>query len=593
MSKIWINIQNNFYFIRKAYKTSPLFMIFSVFMRVLTGIRTWFMQMFFLAYIISCIERGSSLRYVIIFIIASFCIVSFTYLIESAFNNIFRPIHMEKISQALQYAIFKKARFIDMKAYDSEDYYTSIMMANNECSGRIQSVIDNCFSILESVIVLASVIGYSLLIDWIVPVVAIVSFYTSYIINLHISKYRVKYDADLQLINKETNMLHRILHLPEYAKDIRVSNIRDVLLLRFHKKIKDKIILIRKKGGKLGRLSALETILSSAICIDFLVPLYLCYRILIQNSLAASEFVAILNGCNQLQLKLSSISKNLSIFYQNGEFIERFRKVEHMESEIESEKTEPMENQHENFKYITFRNVNFHFENGEFGLKDINFTINNGQKVAIVGKNGSGKSTLIKLLLRYYDANSGSIECNGKNIKNININQYRNCFSALFQDFQIYPTALKYNIAMETNPETDKIINSLKVVGMQNSIGDLDKELTREFSESGILYSGGQLQRIGLARVIYSNHEILVLDEPNSAMDVKFEKYFYDLINQYFKDKTIIFVSHRLLSVVSCDLILYMEDGRITEIGTHSELMQKNGGYAELYRAQASLYDLN
>jgi ATP-binding cassette subfamily B protein len=591
MKKIRFIIRNNFYFIRKAYICSPLFIIFSIFMRILTGIRTWFMQMFFLSFIISCIERGSSLKYIIIFIFTSFCIVSLIYLIESIFNNIYKPIQMEKISQNLQQTIFRKIRFTDMKAYDSEIYYTSIMMANNECSERIQSVLNNCFNIVESTIVLISIISYSLFIDWIVPIVAIVSFATSYIINQIISNLRVKYDADLQIINKETNMLHRILYLPEYAKDIRVSNFRNIVLERFHKKINDKRYLITKKGGKLGRLSALETILSSAFYMDFLVPLYLSYRILIQYSLFASEFLAIINGCNQLQLKLSSISENLSLFYQNGIFIERFIKVENMESEIETEE-EHRDIELEDLKQLTFKNVYFNFENNGFGLKDINFTIKKGQKIAIVGKNGSGKSTLIKLLLRFYDTMSGSIELNYCNIKDININKYRKYFSTLFQDFQIYPAKIKYNIAMDTNPDIDKILNALNVVELNNLFKDLERELTKEFTDNGISFSGGQLQRLALARVIYNNHEILVLDEPTSAMDIKFEKYFYDLIHHYFKEKTIIFVSHRLLSIVSCDLILYMEDGRIVEKGIHSELLQKNGGYAELFKAQASLYNL-
>lgn len=573
-------LRNNLYFLGKVVQIAPLYLFLSAALRVMMGVRTSYMNVYFLAYVISCVEEGKPLIHVLLFIAVSFGAVSITYGLQAAFENLYQPVSLERIQQELQHTIFQKARMTDLEVYDSEEYYTSVILANSESSNRVLAVLENLLNLMETVVTIAMIVGYSLTMDWIVPVVAILSFTISFLMNQYIARLRVEYDNDLQQVNKETSMLHRILYLPDFAKDIRLTGIRDGMLRLYRKANKVKDALIRRKGKKIGFVAALEIILSGAVCIDFLVPLYLVCRILIQKTLVASQFVAIVNGCNQLQLKLEDLAKEIGVFYQNGEFIQRYRRVEFRPNKIESSVGLEEESSPPAFRELALHNVSFQYPSGGFALKDINLTIHKGEKIAIVGTNGSGKTTLIKLLLRFYDCSSGEMLYNGTSVTELPINQYRHAFSTLFQDFGIYALTVAQNVAMDQQVDEERARDALSQVGMEEALPYLQTVLTRELEDNGLSFSGGQLQRLALARVLYENHDILVMDEPTSAMDVVFEKEFYDRILCQLPDKTILFVSHRLTSAVICDRILYMENGRITEIGSHRELMEQNGGFA-------------
>lgn len=571
-------LRNNLYFLGKVVQIAPLYLFLSAALRVMMGVRTSYMNVYFLAYVISCVEEGKPLIHVLLFIAVSFGAVSITYGLQAAFENLYQPVSLERIQQELQHTIFQKARMTDLEVYDSEEYYTSVILANSESSNRVLAVLENLLNLMETVVTIAMIVGYSLTMDWIVPVVAILSFTISFLMNQYIARLRVEYDNDLQQVNKETSMLHRILYLPDFAKDIRLTGIRDGMLRLYRKANKVKDALIRRKGKKIGFVAALEIIFSGAVCIDFLVPLYLVCRILIQKTLVASQFVAIVNGCNQLQLKLEDLAKEIGVFYQNGEFIQRYRRVEFRPNKIESSVGLEEESSPPAFRELALHNVSFQYPSGGFALKDINLTIHKGEKIAIVGTNGSGKTTLIKLLLRFYDCSSGEMLYNGTSVTELPINQYRHAFSTLFQDFGMYALTVAQNVAMDQQVDEERARDALSQVGMEEALPYLRTVLTRELEDNGLSFSGGQLQRLALARVLYENHDILVMDEPTSAMDVVFEKEFYDRILCQLPDKTILFVSHRLTSAVICDRILYMENGRITEIGSHRELMEQNGG---------------
>jgi len=244
---------------------------------------------------------------------------------------------------------------------------------------------------------------------------------------------------------------------------------------------------------------------------------------------------------------------------------------------------------------IEFRNVSFQYPGSEyFVLKNVSISLYAGEKLLIVGENGAGKSTFIKLLMRLYDPSEGSILLDGINIKEFDYESYLSLFSTVFQDYHLFSFSLRENIAMSASCDDDRILQILNQVELTDKMCHanvtLNTEIHKNFSEDGFEPSGGEGQRIAIARALYKNAPIMILDEPTAALDPRAE---YDLYKQ-FQDmvigKTAVYISHRLSSAKFCDRIAVFENGCITEYGSHEERLKYSGKYAELFNMQAEFY---
>ncbi len=246
---------------------------------------------------------------------------------------------------------------------------------------------------------------------------------------------------------------------------------------------------------------------------------------------------------------------------------------------------------------INIKNVSFRYHEGERNiLENVNMTIKPNQKIAIVGSNGAGKSTLIKLLLRLYDVDSGCIEFGEQNIKNYDLKDFRKNVGVVFQDFNIYAAKISENIVMDNinKDEKHKVDIAIAKAGFQEIVSLLkegtDTVLTKEFVEQGIDLSGGERQKLALARGFYKDANLILLDEPSSALDPISEYNLNQFIFETVEDKTVIFISHRLSTTKRADKIFMLEYGKVIEEGTHDELMKLDGKYAVMWKAQAQKY---
>lgn len=246
---------------------------------------------------------------------------------------------------------------------------------------------------------------------------------------------------------------------------------------------------------------------------------------------------------------------------------------------------------------VEFRNVSFRYPGSdEYALKNINLSFGSEEKLAIVGMNGSGKTTFIKLLCRLYDPTEGSIFINGINIKEYDLEEYMRLFSVVFQDFELLSFTLKENIAVCQDAEMDeeRIKECIKEVGLDNKeqILGLNTVLFRDFDENGIEISGGEAQKIALARALYRQGAMLILDEPTAALDPIAEAQLYENFSKIVKNKTAVFISHRLASCQFCDDIIVFNEGKLIQRGTHKELLgETEGKYYQLWSAQAQHYN--
>ena len=255
-----------------------------------------------------------------------------------------------------------------------------------------------------------------------------------------------------------------------------------------------------------------------------------------------------------------------------------------------------IEKRDDNEYYVEFHNVSFRYPNTDHDvLKRVNIKFNVGEKLAVVGMNGSGKTTFIKLLCRLYDPTEGEILLNGVDIRKYNYDEYRSIFSMVFQDFQLFSFSLGQNVAASVNYDANRVKTCLEKAGFGNRLKEmpqgLDTCLYKDFEENGVEISGGEAQKIALARALYKDAPFIVLDEPTAALDPVAEAEVYSKFNKIVGDKTTIYISHRLSSCRFCDEIAVFDNGQIVQQGSHDELVaDENGKYHELWYAQAQYY---
>ena len=232
----------------------------------------------------------------------------------------------------------------------------------------------------------------------------------------------------------------------------------------------------------------------------------------------------------------------------------------------------------------------------EYILKDISIKIKQGEKLAVVGENGSGKTTFIKLLCRLYDPSEGAVFLNGIDIREYDYAEYLRFFSVVFQDFTLFSQTIAQNVAASVNFDRALVEDRLKEAGFKERLASLDKGidtfLFRDFEKTGIEISGGEAQKIALARALYKDAPIVVLDEPTAALDPIAEVDIYQRFNQMVGDRTCVFISHRLASCKFCDKIAVFSAGRLVQAGSHDALVDEDGGkYSQLWLAQARNYE--
>lgn len=248
---------------------------------------------------------------------------------------------------------------------------------------------------------------------------------------------------------------------------------------------------------------------------------------------------------------------------------------------------------------IVFNNISFKYPNSEkYVLKNVNFTLNIGEKIGIVGENGAGKSTIVKLITRLYEPTSGKILLNGEDISKYDLKSYRENIAIVFQDFSKYQLTMKENIVLSKledinrSEKLQKVIDKTQLSGLVDSFPNgLDQMISKSF-ENGTDLSGGQWQKLAIARAYFRDAPFIILDEPSASLDARNEHKLLESFIALASNKTLMLITHKLSALKMVDKILFLKDGSIVEEGSHSELMQKDGQYAELYKLQAEKYHL-
>lgn len=430
----------------------------------------------------------------------------------------------------------------------------------------------------------------------IMTVILVVLFVVSFWINFRISKKigqrKVLMSKQNEKGNAEGMYLGSVIGKESFAKDIRLFSIQEYLEEK------------SKRGGMIGRVFTEYGIFigKNNAKFSFMVQLLAGYIYIYVSVMAMSGSVStgeVLMYAGAIITMMTGVQKAISIYNQIvycNEYISTYEEFINRPN-MHYDGTLPIEKRDDNRYELSFHKVSFKYPGSDnYILKDINLKFEIGEKLALVGLNGAGKTTLVKLLLRLYEPTEGEIKLNGINIEKYDYDEYVQIFSVVFQDFRLFDFPLDENIAVSENVDTDKVKKVIELVGLTELVNNMpDKEGTLLYHENGdgVSLSGGEAQKVAIARALYKDAPFVILDEPTAALDPVAEAEIYERFDTLVGGKTTIYISHRMSSCKFCDRIIVISDGTIKEEGTHSSLIQKAGLYAEMYNTQAEYYAMD
>ncbi|MBQ8765642.1 MAG: ABC transporter ATP-binding protein [Clostridia bacterium] len=581
---------NIFFFVKLLFSVSPLLVLGEFMWGLLMILPNNLIRVIGVKYIIDVVTEGKDFERIFYAVVVIAIILVASTVISWLFREFYWNTERERLYYGLNQKLYDKARSLDLESYDNPEFYNNFILTIESSSGNIQNLLGLVRMYVGHIISLFSVSTVLITIDprCLVIILTVICIFLP--ISKKVGSLMMERRVENAKYHRRSDYFQRVFYLQDYAKEVRMNNISPLLIDRYNDAADDVIRNQKKYWDKISTLNCLQTVGVQNLGFMFVLPLYLGYCVLVKDTLSAGDFVATFNGAHSVAMSFQFLTIwALARFSEQGKMIDKYREFLNADFKIKSggkkaTKTEPKE--------IQIKNLSFTYPNNDKPtLEDINITIKPYEKIALVGYNGAGKTTLTNLLLRLYDATEGEILIDGENIKDATAESHRDRFAAVFQDFQIFSCSLGENVALDINPDEERVIDALKHSGFNKELKNgIYSELLREFDDDGIMLSGGEAQKTAIARAFYKNCPYVILDEPSANLDPVAEYNLNQAMIEAADHKTVIFISHRLSTTVNADKIYVMENGRIIESGSHAELMELDGTYAYMFNLQAEKY---
>ncbi|MBO5415964.1 MAG: ABC transporter ATP-binding protein [Clostridia bacterium] len=601
---------NNFRMIVKVFRLAPDYFAAMMLYGIAWGL-IHSSQAVFTLRLFNSLDEGASFTEVatIIGIMAIFYLI--VYGIDAACYHCFMPILRQKLELRLHKELFLKAQTIDISCYDDPEFYNDFVWSMDEAGARAYQLLNDLYLIVMRVIAGGTLIGLLFSIDSLVAVVLLITSIFTIIINQMGNKLYFEQEKEWKPLRRVRDYLNRVYHLPDYAKEIRISHVTDIFMDKMDEN-RDKMVETSVRYGRKFFLiyGVGDTLLSNLVYYGIL---FYMFASLLDGNVLIGGFSASIGMIGSVRWSLGDFVRRLSKFPQHSLFLEKYYEFLSYEPKTKSgERPVPsfdsLELREVSFTYDFSNNPKYAYHDKDYtppkveskeksALEGINMRLERGEKIAIVGYNGAGKTTLIKLLMRLYDPTEGAILLNGVNIKEYELTEYRNCIGTVFQDFKIFAASIAENVMngiYDEKRDKETVLRALDAAGFTEKLNTLDDGvdtvLTREFDDKGTNLSGGEAQKVAIARVFAKPFELIIMDEPSSALDPVAEYELNQAILRYAADKTVIFISHRLSTTRMADRIYMFDSGTLAEVGSHDDLMAQNGKYAEMFNLQAEKY---
>lgn len=581
---------NIFYFIRLLFKISPLLVLGEAMWGVFQTLPTRLVSVIGVKYVVDAVTSGAEPKK----IAAAVAGIAAVLLLSELFCNLFREFYWniarEKANAGLSTIFYEKARSLDLESYDDPYFYNNFIIAIESSTGNLNNILTMIREYMGELISLITICAVILATDPIclLIIAGIIAVFTP--ISRKIGALQSERRIENNRLHRKADYFARIFYLQDYAKEVRMNGIRPLLIKRYGEAADEVIENQRKYVGRIDFIYFFQETGVQALGFMFLLPLYLGYCVIEAGTLSAGDFIATFNGAYAIATSFSFLTVFIArSFSEQAKMIEKFREFLGRTNNIKGGKHEAACAKPET---IELKNVSFTYPgNTSPTLKNISLTLRPYEKIALVGYNGAGKTTLTNLLLRLYDVSSGEILIGGRNIREETLESHRARFAAVFQDFQIFAASLGENVSLSREVDEKEAKNALRHSGFNKKLpGGLNAQLLREFDDDGFMLSGGEAQKVAVSRAFYKKCPYVIMDEPSANLDPIAEHDLNNAMMEAAKDKTVIFISHRLSTTRNADRIYVIENGTIAESGTHDELMELGGKYAYMFKLQAEKY---
>lgn len=586
-------LKNNLWMMGFVWKYTPGYVIWMLLEGVIWGINNS-MGIIYTKNLLDALGDGVAFRQAAGVVLTYAVYLLLFYVFHFWYWNYYHAIIQEKLHLAIHKDLFKQAVRLDISRYDDPVFYNDFVWAMDKSFSHAAGVLEDTGKLINRVVASFTLTGVLLSVDVATAVIILGIAGLNIYLTSRSNRLNLQYNESINQLNRKTQYINRVFRLPDYAKEMRITRVSENLLLELEDNTEKIIEHERNFGGKRLALGASQDVLY--VIGDGAPLLLILYKVMVTGTVGLGGFSVAMGGIWQMSWLLGDLISRIMKYHEHGIFIEKIRHFMECEPQIQSgeQPVPPMES-------LSLRGLTFAYPGKEsvHALEDVNLEIRLGEKIAIVGYNGAGKTTLTKLLMRLYDPDSGEILYNGKNIKEYKLDELRDRVAAVFQDYRIFAASLAENVAggVYTDDMEKQVLGALD----KSTFGDklrklpdgINTPLTREFDNSGTQLSGGEQQKVAIARAFFKDADLIILDEPSSALDPDAEYALNQAIASYANQKTVIFISHRLSTTRHADRIYMFEEGKIIESGTHEELMTLGGKYAYMFNLQAEKYAVN
>ena len=593
-------LKNQIFLWKLCFKTCPLYMIYHlydafryqgvIFLEHVLGIR----------YVLKCAEFHEPFTKALFYIGLILFLNILQIIPDGFFIYGWQFKYKPRLYRALKEEMFKKASEIDLYCYDDPAYYNDFVLSVSQSEAAIDRFLELLNMAMQAITVLFTTGIFYIMTDPIGIAFVFASFILRFVVSKKLNKVNYENRLAVNPHMRKRDYVSRVFYLKDFAKELRLHPNAGTQLEEEFSEANDNIIKEYKKVAvKRVCFQFLKDYGVGDFLIDGLYITYLVYKAAVLHTVNYSDAVILFNRTGSLRGSMSRFADLGPKAHENSMFVDKIRaflnyepRLKNNEGDAVPEGAGELKLEHVTFKYS---------ESGRKVLDDISLSVKPGEHIAIVGYNGAGKTTLIKLLMRLYDPTSGSISYHGRNITELCPNDYHKRIGVVFQDYQMFGANLAENVVMDDLPKDELDTHAPQITAALTDAGFAQKlarlpdglftQVTTEFDKKGVDFSGGESQKVAISRAFYKKADILIMDEPSSALDPIAEYELNKAMESAAKGKTVFYISHRLSTTRDADRIIMLERGRIIEEGTHTELLARNGKYAEMWNAQAGKYN--